>query len=48
MSNLQRMSDAALLILYRAIVEELSPAHDAVSMIKTELDRRGLSIPVIQ
>lgn len=47
MSKLKAMSDYGLLILYRAIVEELGLNHEAALKLKAEIKQRGLQLPKI-
>lgn len=47
MSKLKTMSDKGLLILYRALAEELGQQHEAAKKLQAEIQRRGLTLPKI-
>lgn len=47
MAKIQEMGDAALLILYKAVVAELGPTHVVAQKVQAEIERRGLQVPNI-
>lgn len=47
LAKIQEMGDAALLILYKAIVAELGQSHDVAKKVQAEIERRGLQVPNI-
>lgn len=47
MAKIQEMGNAALLILYKAVVAELGSTHVVTQKVQAEIERRGLSIPAV-